>query len=253
MTETLKRAYKRCLGETALDTTIRKTYARFFGNEVLRVIYYRQMESILRRVLAADSNAVDIGCHEGNVLERILHHAPAGTHYAFEPIPDRAETLRLRFPGVRVVEAALSNAEGSADFHYLKTCDTYSGLRKRDYPKEAGTPQLLRVQTQRLDRAMPQDLPIHLIKMDVEGAEQLVLEGGEALLRRWRPTTIFQHGLGAAEFYGAGPERIFSFFERCSTKVSLMESWLLGRSALSQREFERQYYRRLNYIFVAHA
>ena len=36
----------------------------------------------------------------------------------------------------------------------------------------------------------------------------LVLRGGLKLLRRHRPTIVFEHGIGASENYGSGPDDI---------------------------------------------
>jgi hypothetical protein len=43
----------------------------------------------MRCGLHRDSCAVDIGCHRGLFLSRILECAPDGEHLAFEPIQSR--------------------------------------------------------------------------------------------------------------------------------------------------------------------
>ena len=51
-------------------------------------------EFVMRDVLKADSNCVDIGCHLGDVLESMLRFAPNGVCFAFEPLPKLFEHLQ---------------------------------------------------------------------------------------------------------------------------------------------------------------
>ncbi|MEZ4750328.1 MAG: FkbM family methyltransferase [Bdellovibrionota bacterium] len=249
----LKRIYKETLGNTRIDTLVRKTYARFFGNDVLRVLYYRQMDEIFERVLRKDSNCVDVGCHEGSVLEKIVALAPDGFHWAFEPIPERHLRLQKRFPRVQVMNLALSDREKLTVFHYVPDCDALSGLKRRDYPGEKLEVQEIPVRTAALDRLLQSEFKIDLLKIDVEGAELEVLQGAFNVLKRWNPVTIFQHGLGSAEYYETRPEQLYDLFGAAGMRVSLMDDWLSGKPPLSRDRFVRQFYKRLNYIFVAHA
>lgn len=249
--ETLKETYKTVLGGTPVDTLVRKAYARFVSNDVLRVLYYRQMERVFDRVLCATSNTVDIGCYEGSVLESILRRAPRGKHLAFEPIPDRCALLRGRFPGVEIQNVALSNVAGRATFQLVVGCDSHSGLRKREYPKEATEVREISVTTVPLDTVLA-GRNVDLMKLDVEGAERLVLEGARETLARCRPFTIFQHGRGSAEFYDTTPEQIFDLFADCGMAISLMEHWVRGGRALTRAEFGAQFRGGKNYIFLGH-
>ena len=53
-------------------------------------IYDRQACELMSRVLSADSNCVDVGCHQGQFLREFLKYAPRGRHFAFEPLPHLA-------------------------------------------------------------------------------------------------------------------------------------------------------------------
>ncbi|MCB0417140.1 MAG: FkbM family methyltransferase [Bdellovibrionaceae bacterium] len=248
----LKKIYKETLGNTRVDTIVRKTYARFFGNDVLRVVYYREMEAVFERVLRADSNCIDVGCHEGNVLQRLVALSPKGFHWAFEPIPERHTRLQKRFPGVQVMNLALSDREKRTVFNYVPECDALSGLKRRDYPGVAEV-QEIPVRTVALDHLLQPEFRVDLLKIDVEGAELEVLRGAFNTLKKWRPITIFQHGLGSAEYYDTRPEQLYDLFGAAGMRISLMDAWLAGRPPLNRDRFVRQFYRRLNYIFIAHA
>src|SRR5512134_810270 len=53
--------------------------------------------SVMRRIIQPDSNCIDVGCHKGLYLDRILRLAPCGTHAAFEPLPELSALLRTRY------------------------------------------------------------------------------------------------------------------------------------------------------------
>ena len=61
------------------------------------------------------------------------------------------------------------------------------------------------VTTERLDDVLPVGFEPALIKIDVEGAELLVLRGAVDTVARHKPMVIFEHGVGGFERYGAAP------------------------------------------------
>jgi methyltransferase FkbM-like protein len=60
------------------------------------------------------------------------------------------------------------------------------------------------VEVSTLDAELEGILP-SVVKIDVEGAEVAVLEGGRRLISRARPLIIFEHVYEAAALYGAAP------------------------------------------------
>lgn len=149
-------------------------------------------------VLAPDSNCVDVGAHRGAFLTHMARLAPQGAHVACEPLPHLAQELRECFPAVAVHEVALSDAPGTATFNFLPTMQGFSGLR--DVAPGEHEVRELQVATARLDDLLDPELPIALIKIDVEGAELGVLEGARRTLERWRPAVLLEHGVSASSF-----------------------------------------------------
>jgi hypothetical protein len=49
----------------------------------------------------------------------------------------------------------------------------------------------------------------HLLKVDVEGAEHLVLRGALGTLTTHRPLVLFEHQKSTASHYGSGPEEMY--------------------------------------------
>ncbi len=163
------------------------------------------MKVLIAATLAPDGQAIDVGAHLGAVLQEIVRVAPLGRHLAYEPLPRCCEHLRHEFPHVDVRDAALSDRNGNASFVQVEAAPEFSGLRERSYPGyEDSVRRTLTVRTERLDDALPEGFRPSLIKIDVEGAELLVMRGAAETLKAHRPVVIFEHGIGAADHYGYG-------------------------------------------------
>jgi FkbM family methyltransferase len=215
-------------------------------------LYDMQTVEVMRLCLQADSNCVDVGCHQGDILRAILQIAPDGSHYAFEPIPDLFASLKTNFPSVSISNLALSDEEGETTFQHVTSNPGYSGLKQRRYDRDSEIVQQIAVRTATLDSLLPMDFEINFLKIDVEGAELQVLRGGLNAIERCQPLVIFEHGLGAADYYGTRPEEVFDLLrDRCGLSIFVMKSWLEGRPALSRTEFVRQFQTGENYYFMA--
>ncbi len=175
---------------------------------------------VLASILRADSNAVDVGAHEGAVLREIVRIAPLGRHIAYEPIPSLHERLIHEFPEVDVRLAALSDVHGVAEFAHIVDAPAYSGFKqRRDLPKGTGEIQSISVQTERLDDALQSGYVPTLLKIDVEGAELQVLRGAMETLQRHRPFVLFEHGAGGADLYGASPLEVFDLLAAAGLRI----------------------------------
>lgn len=213
--------------------------------------YDEQTSAVMRRVLKSTSNCIDVGAHRGSILTEILGVAAFGRHFAFEPLPDCYEFLKNAFPAVSVHRVALSDTVGEASFQQVTSSPAYSGLRRRRYDRPQELVEEITVQTELLDNMIPQSAEIDFIKIDVEGAELQVLRGATKTIRRCRPTIVFEHGLGAADYYGTTPEMIYDFFENRGYRISLMESWLQKGDSLSKSELCDRFYKGLDFYFLA--
>lgn len=106
--------------------------------------------------------------------------------------------------------AAASNIDGESSFVCVVNDPAYSGLRKRP-DLLPGKTETITVRTERLDDHLPEGYAPSLIKIDVEGAQQLVLEGAADNLSRFKPMVIFEHGAGAAASYGTRSSDVYGF------------------------------------------
>jgi FkbM family methyltransferase len=216
--------------------------------------YDAQTIKILQKIGHSTANCIDVGCHKGEVLDLILKFAPNGQHFCFEPLPHLFDGLiQKKYPeNCHFYDLALSGQKGETTFNYVISNPAYSGILRRNYDRVGEEDTTITVKTDLLDNVIPAETTIDFIKIDVEGAEMLVLEGAKKTISRCKPIVIFEHGLGASDIYGTTPLQIFQFFESTGLHVSLMRDWLNGNAPLTQAAFEDQFYRGKNYYFIAH-
>jgi FkbM family methyltransferase len=248
----LKSFVQKSVANTGVEPRVRRAWGRVAAR---RTTYDALTKRILERVVDQSADCIDIGCHVGMVLDDILSLAPRGRHDAFEPLPHYAAFLKKKYkhrPNVRIHGIAISDRDGFAEFAYNHDHPDYSGLRQREYPSAADHVETIRVRTMQLDDLIDPQRLIKLIKIDVEGAELSVLRGAFGLLSRYRPTVIFEHGLGASDFYDTSPEQIFDLLTEARLQVYLLDGFLDGKHPLARDGFSEQYHRRLNHYFVAH-
>jgi len=193
------------------------------------------MRVVLATALRRDGNAIDVGANQGDTLEMILAVAPDGRHIAYEPIPGLAEQLTARYPQVDVRNAACSDEAGSAEFTHVLNAPAMSGLRQRaDLPAHAEQVERITVRLDKLDEALPEGYVPSLVKIDVEGAELLVMRGAAETLARHRPFVIFEHGVGGADLYGSQPGELFDLLGECGLRVFDLE----GEGPYARDDFE---------------
>ncbi len=210
---------------------------------------------LMKKVLKNDSNCIDVGGFKGEILNEILNFSPDGNHYIFEPIPEYYVFIKKKFSNTdaNIFNLALSEEKGESKFNYVVNYPAYSGLKKREYPSNNAETKEIVVQTDTLDNIIPGNLKIDFIKIDVEGAELLVLKGGVKVIKSTKPIIIFEFGLGASDYYGVDPKEIFEFFNHdVNFNVSLIDRYIAEKPPLSADQFSAQYFDRVNYYFIAY-
>ena len=140
--------------------------------------------------------------------------------YSFDPIPEIAKQFRTLMElndlneDVKLTEVALSNEIGKIKMVTPGTHEQglmVSALRGQKVDVDSG----VLVDMTTLDHLVFEENfpPPDLIKLDVEGAEALVLEGGERTLRHYKPKILIEvHGLAPAK-------QCWSIFERFHADV----------------------------------
>src|SRR5713226_5292099 len=172
-----------------IDDQLRSVCTPLFSSLRRDRVDNQHLRLLLTFALTEDSNCIDIGAHKGGVLAEMVRVAPYGRHIAYEPLPHLHKYLVDHFPSVDVRLAAVSNEEGETSFTYVKNLPTMSGFRERSYPMK---PQLekMTVRTETIDGSLPVGYVPALIKIDVEGAEGLVIEGAIGTILKCKPIVV---------------------------------------------------------------
>jgi len=158
---------------------------------------YRRAYRNLRHLPRLEYRSViDGGANRGSFTDALLQlHRPEKL-ILVEAIPELAEKLRERYagkPGISVVSGALSDRNGEAQFE-INRSDASSSLLPIDsrnsewFGRDLRVARTVSVPTMTLPALMEaQGLQaVDLLKLDLQGAERLVLTGGEDVLDRVR-------------------------------------------------------------------
>lgn len=194
----------------------------------------------MRRLISRTSNCIDVGAHIGSTLSLITKLAPEGEHIAFEPVAMKAAWLRTKFPDVEIRQMAASNAAGTVTFAENLSRPGFSGLAASTDPSATGDEvREVLVECARLDDVVDPTRRIDFVKIDVEGAELMVLEGAVGLVDRDRPVIVFESGPGRAEEFGLTKQQLYSFLvDERDYSVYLFKDYLAGRRPLDPTAFE---------------
>ena len=220
-------------GRTGLEAPLRKAYRAVNRTARREARDNAQMRVLLAACLAGDSNCIDVGAHAGDVLDEMVRCSPEGRHIAYEPLPHLAAELARRYPAVDVRSAALSDHDGEANFLFDRTQPARSTLHAHAFT-DAGNVTSIAVRLERLDGALPDDYVPALIKIDVEGAEAMVLSGAVETLKRHRPIVVFEHGAGGS----STPDQVYSLL---ADEVGMRIYDIDGAGPYSRAEFEGMY------------
>lgn len=161
-------------------------------------VYEPAITDLLSSVARQGSVFIDVG---GNIGYYSTLMAYSGcTVHTFEPLPRLAARLRENIalnhlePRVSIANFALSSTEGAATLHVAIRED--DGSHSLIEGVEAPAFDKIQVKTLRLDtyiesRRVPR---VDIIKIDVEGAESLVLDGAVKVLKDCRPVVVLESG-----------------------------------------------------------
>lgn len=217
--------------------------------------YYNILTNLIISTLDSHSVCIDVGCYRGSILDKLVRNSPSGIFFAFEPIPYLYHSLQTRYSkysNVTIFDVALSNKNGFTEFQYVISNPPYSGIKKRKYKNPNEKVLQTVVKTRCLDDVIDLKLPIAFMKIDVEGGEYHVIKGGINTIKKHKPLIVFEHGLGAANYYDVTPDMMYDLLTWAGLRLALLDDWLISGTPLTKDAFCRQYYRELNYYFLAY-
>jgi len=193
----------------------------FIQSEILlHGIYEPEVAAAILAVIHPGDLFLDVGANIG------IHSLIAAYHgarvHAFEPVPRLAKRLKINAAinrlesRITLFEFALSNKEGEAAFYVASRKDDGSHSLIKGVP--ATSIETIIVKTTTLDHHLEKfgRITPALIKIDVEGAESLVLDGANITLTRpERPILIIETGDRLAEVIGESARSVLGrLFDR---------------------------------------
>ncbi len=209
-----------------------------------------RLRAVMARIITAQMNCIDVGCHLGSVLNEIVRLAPRGQHIAIEPLGYKAAWLRKKFPSVEVHESALGDRNETVEFFFDRRQSGYSGMVRHSPTAR----EVLRVPCQRLDDIVPPGKRIGFIKVDVEGCEYKVFQGACRVLRESKPAILFECTRTGLAALGAAAADVFNLLDGLGYRVYLPQDFLAGAPPLDCSQFADSMnypFRAFNYVGIS--
>ena len=201
-----------------------------FSTELLSQRYEQETAKILKQILRPKMNVLDIGAHVGcHALLAARLVGPEGKVYAFEPAPDNLALLQKNialngYKNIVCVPKAVAEKTGKVRFHLSPEGNDRNSIYASS--RAAHSEKSVEVSTISVDSFLQQEgwPTIHLVKIDVEGAEPLVLEGMcELLSRSSALTVIAEFAPACIRDSGYSPTRFLSALAESGLRIQVLQ------------------------------
>jgi FkbM family methyltransferase len=189
-------------------------------------LYEPEVVNVVLNALKPGDIAVDIGANIGffSLLFAKLVGSD-GKVLSFEPQPKVVARLKenISFHAnssvIEVNEFALGANSGTVNFNCGP--EDHSGVGS--LRELRGSPEHIQVKVCRGDDVFDRNMPIRLMKIDVEGAEYLVLEGIRETLKTWHPDLIMEISDSYLKQLGSSANQLTREFQSYGYRM-----WKLG-------------------------
>lgn len=193
--------------------------ARVAPIEILNFDRYEPAEiAVLKPLLESCRTILDVGANIGWFSLWFAQQRPAAQIHAFEPLPDNYRFLVRNIntnqlsERITAYQYGLSDQVGTFDFYSYPTGSTNASMVN---VSGAGNAVSVMIPTMTLDEwVLDMGTVPDFIKCDVEGAEWLVFQGGQATLTRHRPIVFTEMLRKWSKPFGYHPNDVISLFER---------------------------------------
>jgi FkbM family methyltransferase len=206
------------------------------GLNIVRGHYEVGEVRFMRSVLKPGDTAIDAGAHIGFfTLQMAAMVGPEGRVYAFEPYDANADLLERSIHENQFADrvdfrrSAVGAATGTATLTFpVETLNTGGAYLLRE-----GASPLVGNQKKAVPVVALDDLqirrPVRFVKMDVEGAEPLVMKGAAALLRTDRPVVLSElHPTQLERASGISGDEFLTAMSALGYQAHLVEHGLIG-------------------------
>lgn len=198
-----------------------------FARVVARGYYEPDLVALLRRHLDPQRDFIDVGANIGFYSVLAAKMLPGRRVLAVEPNPEARRRLSENLvrngvdAAVTVFAGLASDSPGDAELNLIEGMEEYSSMGAIVHAAVAGkVSRRVKVEAETLDRLVARfGLAPGLIKIDVEGAEKLVLDGASETLKRFRPVILSELSPALLGPMGASAAVIIAGLERLGYRV----------------------------------
>jgi FkbM family methyltransferase len=226
--------------------------ARVAPIEALNFGAYEPYESMVLNELASGAKCIlDVGANIGYHALRLARREPHAIVHAFEPLPISLDYLQRNVAlnqlghQVRVYSHGLANESGSFPYYIAPKNGVNASLRnvanRSDARRVTGLALTLDDWAES-HKAIPD-----AIKIDVEGAELLVLHGAQKALAAYRPRIFAELLRKWSAPFGYHPNDVLAFMDRLG-----YQCWAVGNNRLSLIAEVTDNTVETNYVFLHH-
>lgn len=162
---------------------------------------------------------LDIGANLGWYSLVLGRNCPSSQIFAFEPIPATVEVLKKniqlnKLDNIEPIGMGLFNEEAELSFLFAPDVSGATSLKLTGQSRGASAIQNVVCKTTTLDTfCAARDVVPTLLKVDVEGAELMVLQGGEKTLQ-YTPIILIELLRKWSREFGYHPNDVFTLLER---------------------------------------
>jgi FkbM family methyltransferase len=177
---------------------------------------------LLRSLLAPGMTFVDVGAHVGYHTVSAAHRiGSSGVAIALEPSPANFRFLcaNLLLAGASQVEAIPAAAWRKTELLELGLCTDNSGDHRISDSRGG---RCVTVQAVAVDDIIPADLPVHVVKVDVQGRDHIVVEGMAQTASRCRPTVLVEFWPEGIKEFGDNPENVLDSYRALDLRIQIL-------------------------------
>lgn len=194
------------------------------GVFLLRENYELSVRTMIDSQLSPGGVAIDIGANMGLWTLRMAERVgKSGRVIAFEPGPTTQNRLRdnIALSGHKVELHGFALGANAGELVLNTPGDSGSAtLGTLDEPSSAHRVQVKKLDTVWRDSGCPQ---VSLVKMDVEGAEPMVLAGATEFFAASRPVVCCEVNQEALARLGYAPEDVHNFFRAVNYRAMIWD------------------------------
>jgi FkbM family methyltransferase len=207
------------------------------GSVISSAIYWAGHHSLplvkfLRGFLKPEMTVADVGANIGEVTLYSAKRLSLGRVLSFEPVPgvfqQLSENVALNaFGNVEMFNVGLYDRDGVLPL-YLKDDDAY-GLVNEGVGSVFGSPgdkTQVTIPLRKFDD-LAQEIALNrldFLKIDVEGAELMVLKGAESSLRAFRPVIVTESSAANQKLAGYSARDLYEYLGSLGYELSSLET-----------------------------